>query len=676
MRGTKEIQDTSEFRRGILFWCRASQFLVIYPDNAVDKAVQTKVNDDFGTNAVFEATGPKKASPSGRFRARRHPWTTGMKKEEKRPVILVVDDVPANVRNLESILAPIYSVKVAYDGAAALQVAEGRDRCDMILLDVGLPDTSGFEICRRLKAEPRTKAIPILFLTDDDEHFGEEQGFEAGGVDYIRKPVFEKVILARVKTHLSLSQARHELEKQNALLRENAVLQSEIERMTRHDLKGFLSAIINVPNMLIKAGDLPPDKIDLLEMVEKAGYRMMHIINRSVDLIKMERGEYELHPVPVDVVKTVFRVLQEQSELSAPKHLTIHVQVRKFPAKEQDTMLVFGEENLFAAMFSSLIKNAFEASPEGDPVSLFLDDRERFTFEICNRGAIPSEIRPRFFARHGTVGKKKRPGLGAYSVYLMAKVLGGAASFETSEDFGTSVRLEIPEKKREFGPAEPLPFEPRPLHKPSLRKTVPFSTVDQLFVNPPMTQGSPGPAESVDPVPATNPAPIIRLPTTRRISPIALLPQGTMPGSVSGFRTRSQKRILLVEDHVFMRKIIMEILRQAGFFHFIEASDGCEARACLENDPVDLIISDWNMPECSGIDLLREVRARPAWKAIPFIMVTARNQDAELKKIMEIGTGAAVATATAPSPTGFLVDFVTKPFSGDVLRAKVEAFIG
>jgi putative two-component system response regulator len=130
-----------------------------------------------------------------------------------RPVILAVDDSTDLLALMERALRAAYTVVTAADGGAAIVAAEGEPRPDLILLDVDMPEVSGFEVCRALKAETRTADIPIVFLTGKNESEAQVEGFESGAVDYITKPINGKVLMARVRLHLALADRRLELER-------------------------------------------------------------------------------------------------------------------------------------------------------------------------------------------------------------------------------------------------------------------------------------------------------------------------------------------------------------------------------------------------------------------------------------------------------------------------------
>lgn len=120
--------------------------------------------------------------------------------------VLLVDDEPTNLRVLRTVLQDHYRLLFAKSGEEALQLVL-REIPDLILLDVMMPGLTGFDVCARLKANPQTSSIPVIFVTALKDEMDETKGFEVGAVDYITKPISPAVVRARVKTHLSLVQA-------------------------------------------------------------------------------------------------------------------------------------------------------------------------------------------------------------------------------------------------------------------------------------------------------------------------------------------------------------------------------------------------------------------------------------------------------------------------------------
>lgn len=129
-----------------------------------------------------------------------------MQKTASKPTLLLVDDEPANLRVLKHVLGEKYSLVYAKNGVEALRVAQTQ-LPDLILLDIMMPGMTGFEVCKELKRELITRAIPVIFVTALSDEQDEAEGFAVGGVDYITKPISPAVVQARVNTHLSLVQA-------------------------------------------------------------------------------------------------------------------------------------------------------------------------------------------------------------------------------------------------------------------------------------------------------------------------------------------------------------------------------------------------------------------------------------------------------------------------------------
>jgi sigma-B regulation protein RsbU (phosphoserine phosphatase) len=128
--------------------------------------------------------------------------------------ILIVDDTPINLGVISGALKDSYKTKVATNGEKALAIASGDEKPDLILLDVMMPEMDGYEVCRRLKANPDTQNIPVIFLTGQTGTEDETKGFDVGAVDYIHKPFSEAVVKARVRTHLMLRDAHDQIARQ------------------------------------------------------------------------------------------------------------------------------------------------------------------------------------------------------------------------------------------------------------------------------------------------------------------------------------------------------------------------------------------------------------------------------------------------------------------------------
>ena len=134
--------------------------------------------------------------------------------------ILIVDDDPLNVRVLVEFMRGEYSLTIARDGPQTLERLKTDALPDLILLDVMMPGMDGYEVCRRIKADPMTRSVPVIFVTALNQPFDESAAFDAGAVDFLNKPIAPSVLQARVRTHLRLRRSERLLTRQNAQLDE------------------------------------------------------------------------------------------------------------------------------------------------------------------------------------------------------------------------------------------------------------------------------------------------------------------------------------------------------------------------------------------------------------------------------------------------------------------------
>ena len=151
----------------------------------------------------------------------------------KKDTLLIIDDVPANVKILRAFLHYAeFNVLIAEDGEEGIQVTE-HTHPDLILLDVMMPGIDGFETCRRLKADNKTQDIPVIFMTALSETENKVKGFELGAVDYITKPFQRDEVLSRIKTHLSIHHLQQQIQAKNVELKiHNVALKEKIKLLT------------------------------------------------------------------------------------------------------------------------------------------------------------------------------------------------------------------------------------------------------------------------------------------------------------------------------------------------------------------------------------------------------------------------------------------------------------
>lgn len=232
-----------------------------------------------------------------------------------------------------------------------------------------------------------------------------------------------------------------QLEHQNEALLENVRLREEVERIARHDIKTPLNSIIAVPRLLREERRLTKEADELLGIVERAGYRILSMVNLSLDLYKMEQGTYIFRPDAVDLVELFDKVAVDIHSHAASKNVNLRVKSSATRA------CAWAEELLCYSLIANLLKNAVEASPEGSVVTVAIEaidapeDSGSVALHIHNVGVVPASIRENFFVKYATAGKASGTGLGTYSARLMARVQDGDVTMRTSAAEGTTLSV-------------------------------------------------------------------------------------------------------------------------------------------------------------------------------------------------------------------------------------------
>lgn len=204
---------------------------------------------------------------------------------EHKTTILIVDDTPDNISLLCSLLGDRYRNKVATNGPKALKIAEATPHPDLILLDIMMPEMDGYKVCEALKANPKTRSIPVIFLTAKTQEADETKGFELGAVDYITKPISPPILLARVQTHLALQDARSRLSRQNEVLEEQVM-----ERTRRLD---------NLQNaILVALASLAETRDDDTGQHVKRTQQYVRVLATAV----AEHPKFNLSPAAIDTI--------------------------------------------------------------------------------------------------------------------------------------------------------------------------------------------------------------------------------------------------------------------------------------------------------------------------------------------------------------------------------------
>lgn len=360
--------------------------------------------------------------------------------KDNPPIILIVDDVPENIELISNIVREDnFKVKATTKPLKVLDLAKKLPQPNLILLDIMMPEKNGIEVCELLKRDPETAHIPVIFLSAQADSRFIAKGLEVGAVDYVTKPVSPPVLRARVKNHLKIASNMEVLKQQVETLEENEKLREEVERLTHHDVKNPLSAILSLASDVSADKRLPAALSNKIGLIESSVYHINSILGRSVSLYQMETGSYQVVPETVNLLEVAESTSNELSAFSAENKVKIVIE----PVEEP--MLIIGEKLLCHSMLVNLLKNSVEAAPAGSIVSVTLKRLEKeVTITVKNAGVIPQKIRGQFFEKYVTSGKADGTGLGTYSARLMAEQQQGRIDFDIENEQYTLITVTLP----------------------------------------------------------------------------------------------------------------------------------------------------------------------------------------------------------------------------------------
>ena len=224
---------------------------------------------------------------------------------EEKMTVLVVDDIPTHLAIISEMLSSRFRCRVATRGDRALELASACPRPDLILLDVILPDINGYEVCRRLKSNPETRNIPIIFLTSLDSTEDESRGFAEGGVDYITKPVSKGVLNARVDAQASLLRTRRLLEEKGSHLK-------KIARQRTEELQTMQDAAVMAMSFLAES----------VESQGRAHSRRIQLFSRELALALRETPRYR-ELLDDDALELLYRTspLRDIGKINVPSSI-------------------------------------------------------------------------------------------------------------------------------------------------------------------------------------------------------------------------------------------------------------------------------------------------------------------------------------------------------------------
>ncbi len=374
----------------------------------------------------------------------------------RKPLILVADDVQANVELLVDQLNTLdYRIITAQDGpsAVALCFAELPDLC---ILDVAMPAgdlgvddrSTGFEVCRRIKRDPRTARIPVIFVTALNDTSDRVKAIEAGGDDFLTKPHNRLVLGARVRSLLKLKAVTDALEDSYRKLRELEKVREDLMKMIVHDLKTPLTSVLASLEMVTDGdfGVLTTVQKRVLADAEYKAEELLSLINDLLEVARIEDANLRLNIEPLAPGAFIADLVAEWEVRLAQEGAVVAVDV------DDDSPVFEGDKAILKRLFSNLMQNALVHSM-GSGVAIELRaraDGEGILFAVSDNGpGIPEEYHEVIFQKFRQVKEPRLPnvrssGLGLAFCKLAAEAHGGRIWVKSREGEGSTFFVRLP----------------------------------------------------------------------------------------------------------------------------------------------------------------------------------------------------------------------------------------
>jgi len=377
------------------------------------------------------------------------------------PLILVADDVPANVELLCDQLATLgYRVETAIDGPSAVEACFTK-KPDLCILDVSMPAGSlgvddrstGFEVCRRIKRDPRTARIPVIFVTALNDTTDRVKAIEAGGDDFLTKPHNRQILGARLRSLLRLKFATDALEESYRKLRELEKVRDDLMKMIVHDLKSPLTSVLAALEMVLDGdfGAVNDQQRRALGDAEAKAEDLLALIEDLLEVARIEEASIQLDVEAIAPAALLTEVLHEWDMRLAQEEAVATLDVA------DDAPVFHADKGLIKRVFSNLIQNALTHSPR----SVTIDLRARHDaatdgviFTVGDNGpGIPKEYHEIIFrkfeqAKTPSAPRVRSSGLGLAFCKLAVEAHGGRIWVQSAEGQGSQFHFTLPVRPR------------------------------------------------------------------------------------------------------------------------------------------------------------------------------------------------------------------------------------
>lgn len=377
--------------------------------------------------------------------------------------ILIVDDTLDNLHLLAALLKQRdYEIRKAINGKMAIESIQS-DPPDLILLDIMLPDVSGYEICQFLKEQVEYQDIPIIFISALDAPFDKVKAFDCGGVDYITKPFFISEVIARIENQLKLKDLQSQLLRQNkeleqeisdrkkaeqeileSLLKEQELnrLKSQFVSIISHEFKTPLATIQLAIDLISNYSLDPEQRIERYQQIQSSVFYMNSLLESAIFTEKLDNKTVHLGLQTVNFNDFFNEILETFRETLPSSHEIISTIQGEIPR-------IKIEATLIRQVLSNLISNAIKYSPNGGQILVNLVyESNRLIFRVKDSGiGIPERDQDKLFqlfSRGSNTHNIRGTGLGLAIVQKAIKLLQGDISCTSTVGIGTEIVVSIP----------------------------------------------------------------------------------------------------------------------------------------------------------------------------------------------------------------------------------------
>ena len=364
--------------------------------------------------------------------------------------ILIVDDVMSNVLLLKVLLTnEKFAIATASNGRQALEQVE-KENPDLVLLDVMMPDMSGFEVAQHLKSNPNTADIPIIFLTALNSTADIVKGFQVGANDFISKPFNKEELIIRVTHQISLVAAKRLILSKTEELQRTIAGRDKLYSVIAHDLRSPMGSIKMVLNMLIL--NLPSEKIgaemyELLTMANQTTEDVFSLLDNLLKWTKSQIGKLNVVYQDVDLVEVTDGVIEIFSMVASLKKIRIH-------EMKPEKMMVNADIDMLKTVVRNLLSNAIKFSKENSEVLVKMEEVDGMAVVsvqdygcgISEEGQKKLLYTDTHFSTFGT-NNEEGSGLGLLLCKDFVVKNGGKLGFTSKEGEGSIFSFSIPVKK-------------------------------------------------------------------------------------------------------------------------------------------------------------------------------------------------------------------------------------